>query len=272
MKEAVVDLETLFQQNIVKARRIYKVSGKNNIDRIGFDPELLSSLRDYVQPPPSPDEVVLTTDGYFTSAIMKFEPSPATRRECFVQSNTVAPENLDVLHDLVRTRHGLSEKLGYSSYAEKTTRDKMAGSRENVLNFIARQAKETEHGYREEMEMLKRKKIEFEGRTEDIKPWDIPFYINLCKDATDAAGYDISPYLGVENCVRGLVHVTDTLLNVKMVESKIEEGEVCVSKSRSDELRKRAFFVSNDAIHTTLTQLASLVAGLVRRHEEVRVL
>ena len=89
---------------------------------------------------------VLTTDNYFTSSILKYEPSPSLRRETYIQSNTVSPQNLLVLSDLRSLRHEISLTLGFPSHSDKTINDKMAGNRTNVLNFLQTQMSSTQSG------------------------------------------------------------------------------------------------------------------------------
>ncbi|GMH56106.1 hypothetical protein TrST_g3032 [Triparma strigata] len=223
LKNELMDLESEFQNNIISSRNIYSVPSKS-LTALNFDPTVLSQLRSHLTPPPQPSETVLTTDNYFTSSILKYEPSPTLRSECYIQSHTVSSHNLPVLEDLRSLRHEIAGKLGFGSHADRTIADKMAGRRGNVIDFLEEQVLATEEGFKREMEVLAEKKYEREG-TRDIMPWDIPYYVNICKEENTVSSMDYSEYLTVSNCLSGMKNVCSKVLGVDMVEEKVERGE-----------------------------------------------
>ncbi|GMH71393.1 hypothetical protein TL16_g05636 [Triparma laevis f. inornata] len=223
LKNDLMDLESEFQNNIIEGRNIYAVHSRE-IKALNFDGGVLEQLRGHLGRTVRDEETVLTTDNYFTSSILKYEPSPSLRRETYIQSNTVSPQNLLVLSDLRSLRHEISLTLGFPSHSDKTINDKMAGNRTNVLNFLQTQMSSTQSGYKREMEILTDKKFELEGNR-IIKPWDIPYYVNICKENSTVTNMDYSEYLTVSNCLNGMKNVCGELLGVSMFEEKVEVGE-----------------------------------------------
>ncbi|KAI9512530.1 mitochondrial intermediate peptidase [Russula earlei] len=68
--------------------------------------------------------------------IMRFAPGEDPRRKVYIAANSSAPEQIEVLEALLRTRGQLARLVGSDSFAHMALGDKMAKSPENVLQFL----------------------------------------------------------------------------------------------------------------------------------------
>ena len=137
LQNDIVETETLFSENIVNFVNdgVYTLGDPDGFCSRAFGPETLAQVEDYaLQGLPhgasaaGPDEVYLTTNPYFTNTVLKYHPVPLARQQVYVQANSVALENVEVLATLIGKRDELAKKLGYASYADKVLGDKMAGN------------------------------------------------------------------------------------------------------------------------------------------------
>ena len=98
----------------------------------------------------------------------------------FRYNNRAKESNLEILDDIIRKRDQLSTLLGYRSYAEYRTEDRMAKTPENVWSFendlIAKVRKKAEADVGV---MLKIKSERNKEVATKIGPWEASYYENL---------------------------------------------------------------------------------------------
>ena len=86
-------------------------------------------------------EVVITTDGPDYHPFMSYAQRGDLRRELYRASvSRATPRNIEVLQGMLEKRHELATLLGYRSWAEYVTEDKMIASAGNAVAFVERTA------------------------------------------------------------------------------------------------------------------------------------
>ena len=100
----------------------------------------------------------------------------------FKYNNRAVDKNIEVLNDILRNRIKLVELLGYKSYAEYRTEDRMAKNPKNVWKFendLKEQLREKAENDVLEMLSIKSKRI---GKKSDrIESWEAGYYENQVK-------------------------------------------------------------------------------------------
>jgi len=236
-KGRITELETAFQQNIVNQRKFYGFGRPSDDEGFGgrfarmFPQEVMDHVRASapreVASVAGQDGYVLTTDTYFTSSLLKHSRSASVRETVYRESNTVCPNNIDVLQSLIHERDGLAKVLGHNSYGEKMVVDKMAGTTDTVTNFLQSVKKRHMAKYNEEMGALQRIKEKDTGSYAPLEPWDTQYYMNLYRQQMPMAhlGADLSEYLTVDNVLNGLKAVVEKLFDIDMREEEFKESE-----------------------------------------------
>ncbi len=130
LNDEVDVLGNQFQENINRLMRTIEVRG----------PGALAGLpSDYVASHP-PDEhgvVRITTQYPDAAPVMLYADDPELRRRMQHASMNVAyPENIAVLQQVLHKRHEMVQLLGYPSFAEYATEDKMIGSAKAAHTFV----------------------------------------------------------------------------------------------------------------------------------------
>ena len=83
--------------------------------------------------------VVLATDPQDRAVVLTYADDPELRRTYWLAAmNRAVPANLGVLDRLLRKRHELARLLGYATWADYITEDKMLASAEEVRAFVER--------------------------------------------------------------------------------------------------------------------------------------
>ena len=275
-KAEITELETTFQTNIMYQRKFYGVPKDPEDDGAfggRFDRMFPEGLLDHVHsaaaaeaaessaaessspvvppsfsdPSYSSSHHLITTDGVFTSSLLRYASSPSVRAEVHHQSNTLCPSNLPILHSLVKSRDDLARTLGHASYAEKCVQDKMAGTVPAVKNFIAHVRRQNNGKYKAEMELLAEVKKKHTGSisTEPMMPWDTQFYQNLHLQSLPHSHLDsqISSHLSVPSVLSGFQEAVGTLFGMEMREEQFEENEAWTdSAGPGGDVRKYTFY------------------------------
>ncbi len=119
-----------FQENINRLTRTVEVRG----------PGALAGLpADYVtaHPPDAQGVIRITTQYPDAAPVMLYADDPELRRRMQHASMNVAyPENIAVLRQILHKRTEMARLLGYSSFADYATEDKMIGSAATARTFV----------------------------------------------------------------------------------------------------------------------------------------
>eukprot|EP00013_Stygamoeba_regulata_P002550 CAMPEP_0177634630 /NCGR_PEP_ID=MMETSP0447-20121125/3469_1 /TAXON_ID=0 /ORGANISM="Stygamoeba regulata, Strain BSH-02190019" /LENGTH=738 /DNA_ID=CAMNT_0019136361 /DNA_START=709 /DNA_END=2925 /DNA_ORIENTATION=+ len=166
----------------------------------------------------SPDSVVLACDGERANAVLKWSQHAETRKQVFIASNMRAPENLEILDQLLRTRTELAKRLGYNSYASLVLRANVAKSPEVVQVFLTDLWRGLQRKAHAEMELLSEEKRKWEpNEPSAIYGWDRGFYTGVTKAKKhELNGATLAEYFSLGNVLDGLATVCDHVFGVKM--------------------------------------------------------
>jgi thimet oligopeptidase len=154
---------------------------------------------------------------------MKYSTSDEARKELARKyKNTAADKNLDLLKKILIERENMAELLGYKTYAEYRTEDRMAKSPENVWSFENnlkdKVLPKAERDYKELLEV----KEKYTGKKADkIESWEAAFYNNiLLKEKYQLDNQKLKEYFEVGNVIDGLFQIAQHLYGVKFEEVK----------------------------------------------------
>ena len=161
------------------------------------------------------------------SPFMKLaESDDARRRLRFKYNNRASDVNIEVLDDIYRNRIKLVELLGYKSYAEYRTEDRMAKNPKNVWDFENDlKQKLRPKAVRDVSEMLKIKSLRNGIKAKVIHPWEAGYYENqvkLKKYSLDSE--EVKKYFEFNNVTQGLFTIYQTLFNVRF--QRVENASV----------------------------------------------
>ena len=186
---------------------------------VSFAPAELNGLpEDFrkAHPPGAEGMVALTTDYPDYHPFMAYARDRKAREKLWRASNTRAsPANVEVLSRLLVKRYELATVLGYASWADYTTENKMIRNGRAASEFVDRiSAAAAERSSRELARMLARERKDIPA-AKQVASWDYGYYSDRVK--TEQYRFDAKaarPYFEFDRVLHGVLDVSGRLLDL----------------------------------------------------------
>jgi thimet oligopeptidase len=209
LNEELVLIGQEFSRNIREDSR--KVIVKNAAELDGLPDDYIARHK-----PDAEGNITLTTDYPDAIPVFSYAKSEDLRKRMFMEYNNRAyPKNMDVLDRLVAKRHELATLLGFPSWAEYITANKMVGSAGKASEFIDQIVQaSTDRAAADYRVLLKRKQQDVPGATV-VNAWESGYYSELLrKSEYDFDAQKMRPYFPYERVKQGVLDVTSKLFSV----------------------------------------------------------
>ncbi len=167
-------------------------------------------------------KIDLSYPSYFP--FMKFSTSEKARKELYMKyTNRAADKNITLLRKVLQVRKEIATLLGYNSYAEYATANRMAKNPLTVWNFennlIDKVKEKAKYDY-DELLKIKRAYLN-DQNAKTIQPWEAGFYNDrLLKEKYQLDQNKVKEYFELNNVLDGLFLVAQQLFDVKFREIK----------------------------------------------------
>jgi thimet oligopeptidase len=180
--------------------------------------ELEGLPRDYIarHKPDADGKITLTIDYPDSLPIFSYAQNEDVRKRMYMEYNNRAyPKNIEVLDKMMARRAELAKLIGFTSWADYITADKMVGSAANASSFIDRVvAASGPKSEREYAAILKRKQQDVPKATA-VNSWERTYYAELVRKADYSFdSQSVRPYFAFDRVKQGLLDVTSKLFGV----------------------------------------------------------
>lgn len=168
------------------------------------------------RPPDAEGKIALTIDYPDYVPVISYAKSEHLRKRMYLAFNNRAyPQNLPVLDRLAAKRFELANLLGFETWADYATADKMIGSSAKASDFIGQIVEASgERAAREYRELLERKQKDAPGATA-VNRWESAYYTELVgKENYSFDSQTVRPYFPYERVKQGVLDVTGRLFGV----------------------------------------------------------
>ncbi|MDR4496487.1 MAG: M3 family metallopeptidase [Candidatus Scalindua sp.] len=145
------------------------------------------------------------------------------RRRIFrVARERAREKNIDLQIQVLKKRTMIANLLGYKSWADYKIEGGMAKNSETVLKFEENLTKYTDEKFQNEMERLRRLKIEETGNENaKINPWDVTYYqTKYIKENLDVDYDDLKKFFEYVNTLNGIIKIYEQLFHLKIEKIK----------------------------------------------------
>lgn len=215
INDKLSDLGILFQKNIAEVSDFLLVD-ETEVDGL---PEDYKNAR---RQDDGKYKIDLTYPSYIP--FMKFSTSESARKKLYtLYNNRAAKNNPEVLIKVLMLRQQMAELLGYKTYAEYRTGDRMAKTPQTVWDFennLVDKLKEKAQIDYDELLSVKRAKLGTDT-INVIQPWESGYYNNiLLKEKYDLDQNLVKEYFEINNVIDGLFSITQHLFGVEYEEVK----------------------------------------------------
>ncbi len=211
LSEELVRIGQQFDLNIVSDTRSITIEdGRAGLEGL---PE------DYVAAHPEDDQgrVVVTTNPPDIIPFMSYARRGDLRQRLHFESlNRAHPLNMDVLRSLIEGRHELATLLGYSSWADYVTEDKMVKGAEAAREFVDRVAELARPRMDAEYRELLENKREQEPGAEAVHGWEATYLTERLKE--QRFGFDsqsVRPYFAYRSVRDGVLATSEALFGIR---------------------------------------------------------
>ena len=204
-----------FSQNLLDATNAYELIIKEEKDVEGIP----ASDKEGAKQDDGTYKFTLQMPSYI--AYMTYGKNPELREELYKAYTTRAPQNADIIDELMGLRQEMAQLLGFNNYAELSIAPKMATSTDKVIEFLEKLAVSSKKQAKEELADLKALALK-EGQ-KDIQSFDTAYYSEILKKEK----YDIDeeayrPYFEQHSVVKGLFDFLHKLLGIEFRKADVK--------------------------------------------------
>lgn len=209
IKDAISALEIRFAENIANGRRTVTAT-PGELD--GLPADYLAA-----RPPGADGKVVISTDTPDLAPVLNYARSDALRRRLNEANQTRAPENDQVLRELIAQRDALARLLGRPDFATLNQEGSMIDTPAKVKSFLEELARVGDAPARRDVaRMLHRLQREQPAAT-SVPMWSDAYLTQLIKkEAYDLDPQEVRRYFAYDNVRDGLLQLTRDLMGVEI--------------------------------------------------------
>jgi len=218
IRDELVLTSQTFNRNIRNDSRTIQVTAA---DLDGMPDDFLKSHA------PGPDgKIMLSIEYPDLFPVMTYCKVTETRRRLQTESmNRAYPANMAVLDSMVAKRDRLAHLVGYSTWADYITADKMIGNAKNAADFIVKMGNLTREPAQQEYQVYLKRKREDVPNATSVDRWEARYYENLIHKRD--YNYDAEaarPYFQFNEVRDGVLTVTSKMFGVTF--KKIANADV----------------------------------------------
>ena len=215
LRDTLVKIGQEFDRNIRGDVRTIQVAGVSDLD--GLPADYVANHK------PGPDgKITLNINYPDYIPVMTYAKSEEVRRRLYMEfQNRAHPKNLEVLDRLIAQRHELANLLGFPTYADYITANKMVGNPKNAREFIDKiVAASGTSADRDYQVLLKRKQKDFPAATA-VNFWENNYWSEMVRKSDYSFdSQSVRPYFPYVRVKQGVLDLMSRLFGVTFTQVK----------------------------------------------------
>lgn len=219
------ELSNQFSQNLLDATNAYELIIEDEKDVEGMPQSDIDAAKEEID-----GKTVYKFTLQFPSylAYMTYGPNREYRKELSKAYATRAPENAEVIDQILALKYEKSQLLGFSSYAEYALETRDASHEDDVITFLNDLADAALPQAKKELEELREYANRVDG-IEDLAGYDVGYYSEkLKKEKFDFDDTMTKPYFAQEKVLEGLLYIVSELFDVTFEPADVPSWHTCV--------------------------------------------
>ena len=208
LSDQATEEQSMFDRNISDGQKVVEA-----------DPSELDGLpQDYIDrhKPDANGKVHLTTDYPDAYPVLTFAKSDSLRKRMAIAFGTRAyPKNQEVLTSLMKTRYEIATLLGYPSWADYNTADKMIAKGHNIADFINQVNDASRSLSEREFAMLLAEKQKTDPGAKEIYGYEATYLSEQVRRTKyDFDSQSVRPYFPFKEVKQGILDTAADLFHV----------------------------------------------------------
>ncbi|NKQ39971.1 MAG: M3 family metallopeptidase [Sulfurovum sp.] len=228
IEEISLKLSTLsnsFSQNLLDATNAYKLIIENEKDVEGMPQTDIDAAKTELNGK-TVYNFTLQIPSYL--AYMTYGPNREYRKELSKAYSSRAPENAEVIDQILILKNKKAELLGFRSYTQYALETRDANQEEDVITFLNDLAEASLPQAKKELKELKDFALKSAG-IDDLAGYDVAYYSEkLKKDKFDFDDSTTKPYFEQSKVLRGLLDIVSELFSVTFKIADVPIWHDCV--------------------------------------------
>ncbi len=161
-------------------------------------------------------------------AYMTYGPNRKIRESLYQAYTTRAPQNSQIIDEILALRDEKAKLLGFESYAWLALEKRDADTPNDVIEFLEKIANIAKTYAKKELEELSKYAYKLDG-IEKLESYDIGYYSEkLKKELFDFDETEVQEYFEQERVLIGLLDMVSNLFNVKFKKTDLKLWHKCV--------------------------------------------
>ena len=209
LRDQLVLIGQDFDRNIRNDSRTITVGSAADLD--GLPEDFIQSHK------PGPDgKITISIEYPDRFPVMKYAKSEDVRRRLTLESrNRAYPQNMAVLDSLLAKRYELARLLGYKTWADYITEDKMIRTPKRASAFLDKVSTLVADQSKREYEVYLKRKREDDPKAAAVQNWEVSYYGNLIRKRDyDFDAQTARPYFAFDRVKQGVLDVTSRIFGV----------------------------------------------------------
>jgi thimet oligopeptidase len=215
LRDTLVKIGQEFDRNIRSDVRTIQVASAAELD--GLPADFIASHK-----PGADGKITLDINYPDYVPVMTYAKNEDVRKRLYMEfQNRAYPKNIEVLDRMIAQRHILANLLGYPTWADYITANKMVGSSKNAREFIdkivAASGASADHDY----QVLLRRKQKEEPNATAVNFWETGYWSEMVRKSDyDFDSQSVRPYFPYNEVKQGVLDVASQLFGVTIKQVK----------------------------------------------------
>ncbi len=206
------ELNNQFSQNLLDATNAYEYIIEDEKDVEGIPASDLEEAK-FQEDGKTKYRFTLQMPSYL--AYMTYGPNRVIREELYKAYVTRAPQNAQIIDEILALRHEMAQLLGFENFASYSLASKMAKSEDDVIRFLEKLLEKSQNQAKEELQELQN------IADVELQSFDTAYYAEKLKKekyAIDEEEY--RPYFEQQSVVNGLFSFLEKLFLIRFEKVK----------------------------------------------------
>jgi len=232
------ELSNNFSQNLLNATNDFEYIITNEADIEGLPESEIESAKQQDKEGNISYKFTLQMPSYI--AYMTYGKNAEIREILYKAYTTRAPENGEIIEEILALKDEMSRLLGYKNYVEYSLSSKMAENEQSVINFLENLLKNSKTQAKKELKELQ------SIAPKPLRSFDTAYYGEILKKAQyEIDEEEYRPYFEQRSVVNGMFTFLEKLFGIRFVkvdEELWDEKAFAYDVYEQDTLRARVLF------------------------------
>jgi thimet oligopeptidase len=215
VRDTLVKIGQEFYRNIRGDVRTIQVASAADLD--GLPTDYIANHK-----PGADGKITLNINYPDYIPVMTYAKSDDVRKRLYMEfQNRAYPKNLEVLDRMIETRNELANLIGYSTWADYITANKMVGSSKNARDFIDKIVGVSGASADRDYQVLLRRKQKDVPAASTVSFWETNYWSEMVRKSDyDFDSQSVRPYFPYEEVKSGVLEVSSKLFGVTFKQVK----------------------------------------------------